>query len=362
MAEYRRYQGRSYMIWSENVTTKGYEYPMLTSNRIPGLLSLDITNGDGKTQFWYDISSMHSLENWAGIRKLGGAFLREFFRALIDTLEQVGGYLLEEDGVSLVPERIFVDGKGKEILFCYMPWEKVDFTSALRGFMEYFLSHMEHGNGEEMQKCYAVYEKCQEDHVVLEDLMQILFAGTEVKEILQTEVRTKEREEVTPVLKENDAQDRQRKGVEKSWDGLLDHVKQWKGSLKKKEEMETSYVFEPEEHIQAPLNPTVFLGSENSKILGELRYEGDGREENLKIETPVYLIGNQKEEVDGVVRDETVSRIHARITVEEGTYYLEDMNSTNGTYRNGEMLNYMEKVPLVKNDKITFAKETYRFI
>ena len=43
-------------------------------------------------------------------------------------------------------------------------------------------------------------------------------------------------------------------------------------------------------------------------------------------------------------------------------FYLEDMNSTNGTYRNGELLNYRERVQLEKNDRVIFAKEKYRFV
>lgn len=60
--------------------------------------------------------------------------------------------------------------------------------------------------------------------------------------------------------------------------------------------------------------------------------------------------------------NDTVSRIHAKITKEEDSYYIEDMNSTNGTYCNGELLNYKEKTLLQKNDRIAFAKELYRFV
>lgn len=66
--------------------------------------------------------------------------------------------------------------------------------------------------------------------------------------------------------------------------------------------------------------------------------------------------------MDGVIPEETISRIHARITKEGDSFYLEDMNSTNGTYRNGKALNYRQKVALEKNDRVVFAKEKYRFV
>ena len=93
-----------------------------------------------------------------------------------------------------------------------------------------------------------------------------------------------------------------------------------------------------------------------------MRYEGNGNENNLKIEVPIFLIGSQKEEAAGVIHASTVSRLHARIVKEGENYYIEDMNSTNGTYRNGELLRYRQKELLQKNDVIKFADEPYRFV
>ena len=42
-------------------------------------------------------------------------------------------------------------------------------------------------------------------------------------------------------------------------------------------------------------------------------------------------VGKKKGEVDLVLQDASVSRMHARITNEEGDTYLEDLNSTNGS-------------------------------
>ena len=56
---------------------------------------------------------------------------------------------------------------------------------------------------------------------------------------------------------------------------------------------------------------------------------------------------------------DTVSHIHARITGQDGTFYLEDLNSTNGTCVNGKELVYHEKVKLKPEDRILFADEEY---
>lgn len=43
-------------------------------------------------------------------------------------------------------------------------------------------------------------------------------------------------------------------------------------------------------------------------------------------------------------------------------YFLEDLNSSNGTYVGGEPLNYKTKMSLQKNEVVLFADEKFRFI
>lgn len=55
---------------------------------------------------------------------------------------------------------------------------------------------------------------------------------------------------------------------------------------------------------------------------------------------------------------DVVSRVHAKISVEEGRYYfIEDMGSSNGTYLNGTLLKPQARRQLKLKDKIDFGKE-----
>ena len=65
------------------------------------------------------------------------------------------------------------------------------------------------------------------------------------------------------------------------------------------------------------------------------------------------LINEKKEdECDLVLEDDSVSRLHARIVPEGGGYMLEDLNSTNGTFKNGIRLKPYERRKLVSGDEI----------
>ena len=76
------------------------------------------------------------------------------------------------------------------------------------------------------------------------------------------------------------------------------------------------------------------------------------------LEPPVCTIGKKRGEAELVLEDLSISRLHARIVKEKDGYYLEDMNSTNGTFKNGLQLQPYEKRKLEEGDEITLGKVT----
>ena len=71
------------------------------------------------------------------------------------------------------------------------------------------------------------------------------------------------------------------------------------------------------------------------------------------------MIGKKRDNVDGCIPAATISRIHARITKEGSVYYLEDLNSTNGTWADQMQLDPYELFPLENGLRITFASAEY---
>lgn len=122
------------------------------------------------------------------------------------------------------------------------------------------------------------------------------------------------------------------------------------------------FFFEPEEE-EAPksTHPTVLLAELTRPPEGILRYEGKGPCKDLVIAGDSFVIGSG-EDCEGYIPSTTVSRRHARVSKKEGIYFIEDMNSSNGTYVGGELLNYKTKMSLQKNEIVIFADEKFRFI
>ncbi len=74
-----------------------------------------------------------------------------------------------------------------------------------------------------------------------------------------------------------------------------------------------------------------------------------------------YTVGKMAGCVDCVLADDSVSRIHARFEKVGDKIQMTDMNSTNGTYRNGLRMQPQETVEIEPGDEIRFGNVNYCF-
>lgn len=80
---------------------------------------------------------------------------------------------------------------------------------------------------------------------------------------------------------------------------------------------------------------------------------------------PVYIgnkgvvLGCMAEGCDYILQDRGISRMHAKIMEKADGIYLLDLNSTNGTYLNGEMIKSGEDYKLEEGDMVAFAKSEF---
>lgn len=89
-------------------------------------------------------------------------------------------------------------------------------------------------------------------------------------------------------------------------------------------------------------------------------YAMDQRNKNhIELKHFPYTIGKAAGCVDYVLPDRSVSRIHARFDKEGEKLLLTDMNSTNGTYKNGLRMQPRETVEIEPGDEIRFGNLNY---
>ncbi|MCI9019344.1 MAG: FHA domain-containing protein [Eubacterium sp.] len=107
--------------------------------------------------------------------------------------------------------------------------------------------------------------------------------------------------------------------------------------------------------------PTVCLMPETDVVQNQFVYQGADRTRDFSCSGQKLIVGSDKKESDICIPVPMISRVHARIEIGQAGTFLEDMNSTNGTHVNGELLQYRERRMLQKGDIISMAGESYSF-
>ncbi len=103
---------------------------------------------------------------------------------------------------------------------------------------------------------------------------------------------------------------------------------------------------------------TVFFEKTNAE--GYKLYALDRKNKtHIELHKFPYTIGKMAGYVDLVLPDESVSRIHARFDKQGDTILLTDLNSTNGTFKNGLRMQPQETVEIEPGDEIRFGKLNY---
>jgi len=80
--------------------------------------------------------------------------------------------------------------------------------------------------------------------------------------------------------------------------------------------------------------------------------------QEIKLDKPSFTVG-RKPDNDIMLDNSTVSGHHCKIYESGGTWFVEDLNSTNGTFVNGKKV---FKVGLKNNDSVTIVKYSLKFI
>lgn len=105
---------------------------------------------------------------------------------------------------------------------------------------------------------------------------------------------------------------------------------------------------------------TVMLGAGYGRSIAKLVRQRTG--EVFRLEKSENKIGKRERSVDVCIRSNpALSREHCAIRLLSGVYYLEDLNSSNGTYLNGEMIAPGKMVRLSDGCKIRMADEEFVF-
>lgn len=397
---YERDIYKSYMKLSAD-REQNLDERILLAKKLDGVLSVKKCFFQEKGQYWYDISGKQALDVYCKVNELGIELLEKLILQICNQLEVLEWNLIREECLFLRPDLVFLGGAENEIFFTVYPAKKGDIHRELRDFLEFVLTKVDHEDTQAVYVAYAVYETILRGDYQIADLKKRILENRMDNRINNRMERKEESEnkEFAEFLEESEQPEKSEKPEEseqpkksekpeqselkikiqniqsfQDWENILEEIlKKIREKMVeilekvkieipgfKENEPEIVYPNEPEE-VSLPTNihPTTCLSMLKDDVRGILLPE-DGSGTAFLIGKEMCIIGKSPDVRMQIERD-TVSQVHAKIEWNEDGYYIEDMNSTNGTYVNGEMLNYKESRKLHPNDQICFADVKYRF-
>lgn len=389
----------------------GLDEKLMLRRKLPGLLAVEKAYMDGEGQYWYNISGKQSLDMYCRVKEVDISFIEKLIMSICSEMEILEWNLIQTNCLMLDPELIFITNSNQEIIFTVYPGGSGTIETEFQQLMEFLLTKVDHKDTQAVKAAYGIYEKTLLDGYSITDIRDEIVRSRQnegKKDVAEepgvngTEKVWKEENNQSVVLerKYEDHSDKKRKdGISKRANRKKKEEKKkeqkaWISKLKKLlieigllEEEETgkrvyesykesgerlqdtrkplkSAVVYPEEEIKtavrAEYRPTVCLNSMTAKTRGMLLYQGAEPYEDICVTKKMTRIGYGPD-ADVQIQADTISQLHARIDRDGEIYYIEDLNSTNGTYVNDEPLAYKERRKLNNNDMIRFADVRYRF-
>lgn len=347
-----------------------YQYCIITRGGIRGLLPCSLRYINGESYLYYDITSRQNMAQLFARKKITRDWVKSFFWNYEHMGLELGRFLLDEKNLMLYPEQVFQDLDNQKFFFMYLPYEEEG--NGMVSWFEFLLAHMDYDDEGLVECIYNMYEQFENmgemylQQKIFEDVR--VLDGQEPISKQESNEETSPEEEFQPKQPEKGQkqvykEELKESGGEKEKRGILGCFGGKKRKYEEKlqlsrenqiEMMRGQKVAENSDY-EEEYGQTVYVEYEDSDQENHKLYSADGRVLG-KIEKNGLTIGKQKDGVDLTIEDESVSRMHARISVENDRFILEDLNSTNGTFKNGLRLQPYEKRRLEPGDEIQFGK------
>ena len=379
---YKRMHSDSFMVIEQQNSTMGYETRMVEENEIAALLPVSRMQMNGNTFLHYNISRKESLMDFIETEELDLKILERIILYIHLCLEETDKYLIDQNHIFLSAETIFLE-KGTDnfsISLCYLPQDNGSIQSQFSRVLEEIMPVINADNRKVSEMIYRLYDITLKEEYTLKELLEVIRED----EISEIHVEQIELDEATPAyqeepeLMEDSTQEYSKENINREAEYLSDYYGEdyldkpsivdkilgmIKGVKKKTEEASQNMVFEdfyvdPDYENE---ERTVLLNKEEQKCIGKLIYDGTKGEDSFVVNKDIFKIGSSKKN-DGIIHSKAVSANHAKIIRENGEYFLEDMNSLNGSIVSGKVVNYRERVKLKQLDQVLLGDVAYIFM
>lgn len=382
---------------------KRYQYCIVGRGGIKGLLPCNLRYINGRGYLYYDITSKQNIQQIYSKKSITRDWVKDFLWGFRQVRQELERFLLDAGNILMFPEQIFQDLESQVFSFLYIPY--YEGKNGIKELMDFWVEHIDYDDDLLVTCVYHMYEQMDqngdiyfqkqifEDAKMLEvaQMTEVGNATTQTAEAGEGTARGTQTEEIgegaarTTEMKKVAAQTAEKRATAQTMEvgEIMDYgqatdertstnpsKKRFFGIFdgrKKDRELRDQYHQNMQEIMSGY---AVAEDSAYDEDYGKTIYIEEPaaeREMQRKIETPkgklvavikdsVLTLGKKKGEADIVLEDASVSRLHARITKEKDTFFIEDLNSTNGTFKNGLQLQPYERRELEEGDEIKLGR------
>lgn len=346
-----------------------YQYCILSRGGIKGLLPFSLRYMNGLAYLYYDITSKQNVAQLFEERCITAEWLKDFMWSMKQIRMELERFLLDEKNILWYPEQIFQDLEKNIFSFLYIPYYEGE--GSFMRLLEYLVEHIDYEDDRLVDCVYRMHEQYEKNGDTY--LQEQIFK--DVKDYLQEQDVEENTllsiKQARDALKEQIVRESEPESMSKpEKKGLLAF---WDSRRKKDKELRVAYehsmqqalmgyavaeesAYEPEDYG----NTICIEEKKEDNVRIPMIYSSEGKL-LAQMEAASLTIGKRKGEVQLCLEDMSVSRLHAKLIREGEDVYIEDLNSTNGTYKNGLRLKPYEKRKLEIGDEIKCGRRILIF-
>lgn len=382
------------------------EYQTLRLNQMETLLPVLLREKNGKRMLLYDITEVKNLITIAEVKGFTWKDCQQFLRDILCLTSEMEEFMFEMEHVSFEPDQIYRKDNG-HFQWMYLPDQSVDLRKGIEGFFAWMLSRIDYGDSQSVRYIYHVYwsirnrgfsremvEECI-DYTEEEKKTEIAsyegsFTEKKNQEIVSDTMRDEGKSGigwivllvVLSLLLISDMvitiylivvwiQNKLPKGIIPYLagaaisslflaDGIIHIWRRW--CDRKGEKVEKGCQNDVPEIDRDDEGKTTVLSVRKDMVQPALKDVDTG--EITGVYTFPFYIGNLSGLNQLIIDDDTVSRRHAVILKgkQTGTYMIQDLQSTNGTWVEEERLVPDKPVKLERGARICFASCVFEFM
>ena len=408
--------GKNYLVLDKEGLSKTklvwFQVEMLTNNKIKGIVKLDVREKDSKVKLYYNLSGLVILSNFLKRNKIGKSDFISILDMLISVILNNNNYFLNDQSLVLDEKMVFIDPKSREVYLIYIPVEiHQDIIQSLKAFIiKLIVSANIETRDDFIQQMLNLIKA--EDFNLSDFRNQLKAVRDEVNTSAQSVSKKGSSEgNVDPSRTITVTEGRNIRTLFLGGAAIISilaaAISYWGVNLKflmsqsgvttqvltygaaaaacigvtfRILHKESNYVPKSEKteynkrEPEPPKSPEFTVsnelpgapggGTDDTVLLSELNFPElmtVNGQDSVLIDKPIFIIGRNREVCDYVIEDRGVGRAHAQIRKVDSFYFIEDMDSKNGTFVNDEKISSNQQYKLNRNDKVTIANVEYLF-